>query len=100
MLLYLILAITSNIMRIIYKSDIDCYNAGYYHSFEQSIYDQSRQILLNRIQINYEKKMLLDFILDSKNSNNDKVDIISPLSSTPQITKISNGGLYNDWLIW
>jgi hypothetical protein len=101
MFLFFIFTITSNILKILYKSDIDAYYAGYYHSLEHSIHEPEmgeykHRMLLNRLQIHYENKALMDSLLDPKISSNKKLaKINNPIKI--DALDIKKGGLFNDW---
>lgn len=100
MYLYLLSAIACNILKILYKSDMEAYHAGYYHSLEQSIQEpemseHQRSLLLNRLQVHYENKARMDFLLDPQNALHEKMAKIEPEKRIP--LDLTKGGLFNDW---
>ena len=122
MFLFHIFMLTCNVMKVVYKYDMDSYNGGYFHSYQQKINeneftDDQKMKLLNKIHIQFEKKDLLDYLLlETKKKDNSiefynrivrnkltrpisfftngNIDIDCVSSGT---IELKNGGLYNDW---
>lgn len=117
--LYFLLA-SSNVMKIIVKKDIEFYNGGYYHpyyetlstptSFQEFNISEASATpprlqycnIMNKIHLYYEKKDLLDYLLDPKENNHDKLIRCVKLNDDFQYNiggvTITNGGLFNDWM--
>ena len=104
---FIIYALSTSVMKIVFISDIDSYKGGYYHSYKQSMFekemdDKTKTNLLNKVHLDFQKKELLDFLLVPSISNN--VKYIHSIKYNDKstfnnygIVDIKKGGLTNDW---
>lgn len=94
-------------MKISLNLDSDIYNTGYYHSYihpygEKEMDDFTKINILNKINLNYEKKDLINYLLNPLESTHDK--IIKCLKNENDFNynkygvTITNGGLLDDWI--
>lgn len=103
MFYFTIFALASNIMKIVYnkKQDIlnsESYKGGYYRSIrEPELTQEQKRILFNKLNLQYQKKDLSDYLLNPKIGIQQKKD---KLYSTEEINYgivLQNGGLLTDW---
>lgn len=97
---------TSNIMKINVKKDIEFYDAGYYHSVdhpfkEEELNETQNLKLMNKINLFYEKKDLLDYLHNKNENIHDKLIKCVKFDNDFNYNKygitITNGGLLDDW---
>lgn len=107
MFFFIIYALSTSVMKIVYKYDMEAYNGGYYHSYKQSMFekemdDNTKKNLLNKIHSDLQKKELLDSLLDPSINNNEKYFYSINNNEKNTINKygifdINKGGLTKDW---
>ena len=94
MFIFTFLIVATKVMKILFISDLDSYNGGYYPL--EKIQNPENLLILNKIHYDFVQKALLEKLLDPKIDNIQKV-LSLPKHSIAEPVNLHKGGLMKDW---